>query len=191
MATVVIAPDLYNNPAKSAIPGSRRDFRYYAWAVANQLTTVIIALGILPALHRLSALDIECSDMDSGSSHTLSVGLLNSYYNRPVASAAAPGWDVHTGTPGIPIQTGSTTGATTPGEADALGGTTPILALGCNIITSSSIPQAGGRASMATNLTPMITLGISNFDRIIGVQFTAVGTAVAGYIGIVYALDYD
>jgi hypothetical protein len=191
MASVIIAPDLYSNPAKSAIPGSRRDFRSYSWAAAYQTVGYIIALGILPAYHRLSALELECSDMDSGSSHTLSVGLLNSYYNRPVASSAAPGWDLHTGTPGIPIQTGSTTGATTPGESDGLGGTTPILALGCNIITSSNIPQAGGRASMATNLTPMLTLGVSQFDRIIGLQLTAVGTAVAGYVGMVYALDFD
>ena len=191
MATIIIAPDLYSNPPKTSIPGSRRDYRAYTWAAANQLTTVIIALGILPAYHRLSALDLECADMDSGTSHTLSVGLLNSYYNQALASAAAPGWDAYTATPGIAAQVGSTTGATTPAEAAGKGGTTPILALGCNIITSSNIAQAGGRASMATNLTPTITLGISQYDRIIGLQFTAVGTAVAGQVAIVYAVDFD
>ena len=191
MATIIIAPDLYSNPAKSAIPGSRRDYRAYTWAAANQLTTVIIALGILPAYHRLSGLELECADMDSGSSHALSVGLLNSYYNQALAAVATPGWDAYTATLGIAAQVGSATGATTPAEAAAKGGTTPILALGCNIITSSTAPQAGGHASMATNLTPSITLGISQYDRIIGLQFTAVGTAVAGQVAIFYSVDED
>jgi hypothetical protein len=191
MATVIIAPDLYSNPPKSAVPGSRKDFRSYAWPAATQTTGYVLALGILPAYHRLSALELECSDMDSGTTHAISVGLLNSYYNRPVAAAATPGWDVHTGKVGIPIQVGSTTGDTTPGEADLLGGTTPILALGCFIITASTIPQAGGRASMDVSLTPMITLGLSKLDRIIALALTATGTAVAGTVAIAYTLDFD
>jgi hypothetical protein len=190
MATVIYAPDFYTNPPKTAIPGARNAARTYKWAAADQLTTNILALGILPAGHRLMSLALECSDMDSATSHALSVGLLNSYYNQAEASVAAPGWDAYTGTIGIPVQVGSTSGATTPAEAAGKGGTTPILALGCNIITSSTVPQAGGRATATATLTPFMTLGVSQYDRIIALQFTAVGTAVLGYVGIEYIIDF-
>ena len=191
MATVIIAPDLYTNPPKLAMPGTRRDFRSYSWASADQLAANVIALGILPAGHRLTDLVLECAKLDGGSSHALSVGLLNSYYGQALASATAPGWDAYTAAVGIAAQTGSTTGATTPAEAAAKGGSTPILALGCNIITSSTTPQAGGRATMTTTLSPSITLGVSKYDRIIALQLTAVGTAQAGIVAIGYTLDYD
>jgi hypothetical protein len=189
MASIIIAPELYSRPPINAMPGARVDVRSYTWAAADQVATNVVALGILPAYHWLANLFLETADMDSGSSHTVSVGLLNSYYNQALAASASPGWDQYTATIGIAAQVGSTTGATTPAEKAGYGGTTPILALGCNIITSSTVMQNGGRATYTTTLTPTTTLGVSQYDRIIGVQLTAVGTAVAGQITLIYEVD--
>jgi hypothetical protein len=188
--TVKLAPDLYTNPPKTAICGARVDYREINLATTDLITTQIIALGILPAGHRLMDLQLECGDMDSGAGLTITVGLLNSYYNRRSASAAYPGWDEHNGTLAIPAQIGSATGATTPAEADGEGGVSPVLATGFDIITASTVGQAGGRDEIDLDKTPTITLGISAYDRIIGVAFPAAPAgAVAGKLAIFYEID--
>ena len=189
--TIKYNPDLYTNPPKTAIPGARIDYREMDLVVGDLITTQILAIGILPAGHRLLNLELESADLDSHTTPTITitVGLLNHYYNRPDATVE-PGWNAHNITPGIPAQVGSASGATTPAEADGDGGSTVVLATGSDIITASTIGQGGGRAGMTLVLTPTISLGVSKLDRIIGIQFAAAAaTAQAGKIAIKAYID--
>jgi hypothetical protein len=190
--TVKYAPDFYTNPPKSAVPGARVDYREISLLTTDLITTQIIALGILPAGHRLLDLKLESSDLDSHTTPTITitVGLLNHYYNEAEACAAHPGWDANDIEPGIPAQVGSDAGATTPAEIDGEGTTTPVLTTGSDIITASTIGQGGGIAGPTSTLTPSMSLGVSKKDRIIGVQFAALPeTAAAGRLAIKYEID--
>jgi hypothetical protein len=83
MAAIVLNPDLYTKPPKTAIPGARKVYRSMAVTAAQLLTTNIFAIGVLPAGHRLSDLKLELSRIDSQTSPdlTINVGILNCYYN--------------------------------------------------------------------------------------------------------------
>lgn len=165
--TVKYAPDLYTNPPKTAIPGARVDYRDISLLTTDLITTQIIALGILPAGHRLMNLELESDALDSGSDTiTVTVGILNSYYNQPVASVADPGWD---------------------------DGTSPVLATGYDIIQASNIARAGGRAQPTATLDFTRTIGVDHSnDRIIGVGFPAApNTAAAGHLAIICTIDED
>jgi hypothetical protein len=185
--------DIYTNPPKSAVPGARYDYREIAVLAADLISTQVLAMGVLPAGHRLLNLELEAGALDSHTTPTLTitVGLLNNYFNEAEASAAHPGWDAHNITLAIPAQVGGATGATTPAEVDAGGATTPALATGSDIITATTVGRVGGISKIwPATLTPAISLGISKKDRIIGVQFPAgSATAVAGRLAIKYEID--
>src|SRR5271169_1798395 len=90
MATLVLAPDLYTAPPKTAIPGSRVDYREIPLTAAQCVSTNIVALGVIPANHRLMGGAIEVANaMDQNATTTakFALGILNSYYNAPTPTA--------------------------------------------------------------------------------------------------------
>lgn len=89
--TVLLAPDLYSRNPVSAVPGARRDFRSISLATTDLITTQIIALGVLPAGHRLHDLNLETDSLDSDTTGaiTVSVGILNSNYNAALNASPA------------------------------------------------------------------------------------------------------
>jgi hypothetical protein len=181
--TLKLAPDLYTNPGKTAIPGMRVDFRKISLVVGDLITTQIVALGILPAGHRLMHAFIESASLDSNTTTTITVtvGVLNTYYNESPA-----------GTTGIKFNAGSTpqsaadysSGGQTATDVD------PQLVTGQNIITASTIPRAGGRVDVFS-LAFSTAIGIdTKYDRIIAIQFPALpATAAAGVFGLGLVID--
>jgi len=158
--SLIIAPDLYNKPPLAPVPGARWDFRKWAAAVAQLVNANIIALVPIPAYCYVLGFCLEVDTaMDTGNTMTLDVGVLNSYYNGAVASAANPGIDL---------------------------GTSPAVMSGYTIITGSTIGRAGGRIDYsATAFTQAI--GSSQYTRIMALKISAaVGTGVAGgmYLGL-------
>ena len=168
--TVKIAPDLYTKPPKNAMPGARKEYRVVALATGDLVTSQGIALAVLPAGHRLHDLTLEVDKLDSNGSPaiTINVGLLNSYYNSPLAATGTPGWDA---------------------------GTSTALATGYNIFTSATVGQTGGRLVAPSPATLEFTsaIGVDYIhDRIIGVSFgVAPATAAAGNLGITFTIDMD
>jgi hypothetical protein len=154
--TVKIAPDLYSKPPKSAPEGAQLDYRSIALATTDLVTTQLLALGILPAGHRLDIFGLESSDLDTNATPTItvSVGILNSNYGEAV---------------------------------DA----TPALESGMNILTDSTICQAGGRATPTLAFSKAIGIDETN-DRIIALQFTnAPATGTSGTVGIITGTAAD
>ena len=166
--TLKIAPDLYSNQPRTAIPGARHDFRKIALLTTDEITTQIIALGILPAGHRLNGVVVECDQLDTLTTMTMNVGILNAYYDTPTTYGAY----------------------NSGGVADTTA--TPVLVAGQNILTASTIGQTGGRASAAT-LAFTSAIGVDNTkDRIVGIQFPAAGSGVkAGNLYLGLTIDED
>ena len=170
--TLKVAPDFATNPAKSAIPGARVDFRTIELLTTDLVTTQIIALGIIPASHRLLDFALETDDLDTGSTLTITVGLLN-----VVGRGGA--WLV-------------STAATTPDSGDyAMGGSnhTPALIANKDAITADTIGRTGGRATSSLAFTEAIGVN-HNYDRCLAVKFPAAPTgAVAGTLNLILTLD--
>jgi len=175
--TVTYAPDLYSSPPKNAMPGARLEYREMAIGTTEMLTTIIFALGILPVGHRLTHFRVECTDMDSGSSATLDVGLLNSYYNEKLASASHAGWDA-----------GASPALVNAFDNSAITGTTINL-----LLSASTLPQAGGWVEPAATNPYSHMIGVDpTHDRIIAAQFKAApGTAVDGTLAFIVGMDWD
>lgn len=172
--TLKVAPTLYSKPPKAGVPGLSYDYRTMEVLAADvESTTQILALGVLPAGHRLLDAFIECDDLDSATTLTISVGILNTYYNEAVAASGA-------------AAAYSSGGATNTA-------TQPELVSGQNIFTEDTIGQTGGRKDLSESaLTPCLSIGVDlNKSRIIAVQFPAGATGVAGTlsIGILSAPD--
>jgi hypothetical protein len=170
--TLKLAPDLYTKPGKTSIPGMRVDFRQISVLTTDLVTTQIIALGVLPAGHRLMGAFIESDSLDSHATTTLTitVGVLNTYHNQaPATSAVAADYD--------------SGGATNTG-------TEPELVTGQNIIAASTIGRAGGRVdSFALAFSTAIGIDATK-DRIIAIQFAALpATAQAGVLGLGLVID--
>src|SRR3989304_1774483 len=88
---LILCPDLYTKPPKSAIPGARIDRRTIALTTAQVANSNIVALGVLPAGCRLHGFYLESDDLDSGANTiTLDLGVLNTYYNQAEATVAVP-----------------------------------------------------------------------------------------------------
>ena len=177
MATLKLSPTLYSVPPKNAVPGARTIYASYAVLAADQIATQLIGLAVLPAGHRLMAASLESADMDTGAALTISVGILNTYYNQAAATVAVP----------AAYNSGGVTDT----------GTTPALVSGQNLFTSETIGQAGGRVNMpgavTTTLTPSTSIGVDYAnDRIIAVQFPVppAGTQ-AGTLALIYTIDQD
>ena len=170
--TLAVAPELYTKPGLNATPGARVDYRAIALLTTDLITTQLIALGILPAGHRLMGVSIESTDLDTGTSPaiTLSVGILNTYYGQAAATAAVPA--------------AYSSGGATATDVD------PQLVSGQNIITSSTLCQAGGRTNtMVLGFTKAIGVDATK-DRIIEIQFPVVPTvAAAGTLGLIITTD--
>ncbi len=181
--TLKVAGDLYSKPPLNALGGARLSLRKISILTTDLITTQIIALNVLPAGHRLVDAWIEASDMDSGTTLTISVGILNTYYNEQVA-----------GTSGFRYKLGSAQAAA---DYSSGGGTNtdsePNLVSGQNLITSSTVGQAGGRAGLTTTLNPSDDIGVDDdLDRIVAVQFPVAPTgAVAGTIMLGLLIDRD
>lgn len=194
MTNTIYYGDIYTNPPKSAVPGARWDHREYDVLTTDLVTTHILAIGVLPAGHRLLDLKLEVAILDSHTTPTLTitVGLLNNYYGDPDVTVKA-GWDKANITPGIAAQVGSASGATTPAEVAEGGSSTVALVTGSDIITASTIGRttAGvAKLGATATLTPTLSLGVSKKDRIIAVQFpAAAATAVAGKLAVDYCVD--
>jgi hypothetical protein len=168
-----LAADLFLKPPKTG-DGVVADFRTVELATADEVTSQLYAIGILPAGYRLRDFAVETDDLDSGGSPAaaFSVGVLNAFGN---------GWYTANGL--TPYDDGETT------IQDA--GYTAALISGMNLITTSTIGQAGGRAD--NSLPIMNNLGVvEDYDRIIALQFTTVpATAQAGTFSISMLMAKD
>ena len=175
----VLAPDLYTKPALNALGGARWSYRTYAAGTSDLVTTEIIGINILPAGHRLVGGFIECDQLDTSATTaiTITVGVLNAYFDSPTTYGS--------------YNSGSHTDS----------GTVAALVSGQNLITTSTIGQAGGRESIGTTtskstastLQPSQSIGVDKqYDRIIAVIFpVAPGTAKAGNITVAIEIDRD
>lgn len=87
--TVKLAANLYTKPPKSAPEGAQMDYRSVSLATTDLITTQIVALGVLPAGHRLDFCALESSDLDSNVSKKItgSLGILNSDYGDALDDA--------------------------------------------------------------------------------------------------------
>lgn len=185
--TLKIAPELYSKMPKAAYGGARQVFRSISLLTTDLVTTQLIALGVLPAGHRLGAFFVESDDLDTGTTPTitLDIGILNTYWGEAAASSSNA------------ADYNNATGRTEEGGADTQTdtGTAPALVTGHNLVTASTICQAGGRLTgpYPTTLSPSYDIGVdSDKDRIIAVQFSAApDTATTGVLGIAYTIDQD
>ena len=191
MAKIAVhyAPDLYSKPPKSAIPGARVDFRQMELTAAElQITAAnnhILAIGVLPAGHRLMGLFIEADPLSTGADLVYDVGILNNYYNQPEANVAAGvvGFDL-----GIVPALVSSSITLEDGTVIAYS----------NIITGLTLGQssAGGRVSLdhapAALRPTLVGVGVDKIhDRIIAINITTQATTgVAGTISVGILTDY-
>jgi hypothetical protein len=176
MATLKIGDELYTKPALNAIGGARWEYKVQAILAADlSLTTQFIAMAVLPAGHRLMDAFVESADLDTGGpSVTLNVGILNTYYGEPAASASKPA------------------AYNSGGATDT--GVTPALVSGQNILTSSTVCGTGGRVGISgSTLTPSKDIGVDKTkDRIIAIQFpVAATTPAAGNLVLGILIDRD
>lgn len=179
--TAQLAPELYSKPPKTAIGGLRYDFRSMELTKAQLEVAVannaILALGVIPAGHRLAGLVVECDDLSEAADIVFDVGILNSYYEEAVASATDAGFD--TGTAPALVSSSITL-------ADGT-----VIAYG-NILTGSTVGQTGGRVETLA-LAMMNNIGVDKLhDRIVAIDITtAAATGKAGTIGLGLLLDQD
>jgi hypothetical protein len=171
---LIKAASLYTKPPKTGV-GPNREYRTHALTEAQNVTGNLIALGILPARHRLCDLRLEVDPLDTGTALVLAVGILNTYYNEPDASATdAAAYD--------------SGGATNTGTA-------PALVSGHNIITGATIGRssANGSSGITVDEIPAHAIGVDNTkDRIIAVEITTGSTTdIAGDISIAYETAED
>jgi hypothetical protein len=168
------AASLYTKPPKTGV-GPNRDYRTHALTAAQNVTGDIVALGILPAGHRLHDLRLEVDPLDTGTAIILDVGILNTYYNEAEAAVGAAA-DYDSG-----------------GQTDT--GTAPALVSGHNIITGATIGRssADGTGGITVTEIPSHAIGVDTTkDRIIAVKIaTQATTAIAGDISIVYETAED
>ena len=171
--TLKIAPDLYTKPPKTAESGARWDYRSIALATTDMITTQIVALGVLPAGHRLMDYFLESDDIDKATSAAITVGILNTYYGEAEASA----------TNAAAYNSGGATNTDTE----------PKLVTGQDLVTASDVGQAGGRAAKTSTLHFTEDIGVDySKDRIVALQFsTAPGTPAAGTVGLGLCIDQD
>ncbi len=171
---LIKAANLYTKPPKTGV-GPNVDYRAHTLTTAQNVTGNIVALGILPAKHRLQDLRLEVDPLDTGTAIVLNVGILNTYYNEAEASATAPA-DYSSG------------GATNTGTA-------PALVSGHNIITGATIGRssADGTAGITATEIPSHAIGVDTTkDRIIAVEIgTQATTAAEGDIAIAYVTAED
>lgn len=186
MATLVYPADFFTRPPKTPIPGARFDFRVYTPTVVELAATdIFIAMGILPAGCRLFFAGLEAAGSMAASGLTISVGILNTYYNAPdngiAASVAHPA-------------TYNSGGATNTGTA-------PALVSGQNIFTSATIGVAGGltvmgsqaAASGTATIFPFSAIGVDQYkDRILAAYFpVAATTPVSIAMRLLLGFDMD
>ena len=167
--SLILCPDLYTKPPKSAIPGARIDRRTITLTTAQVANDNIVALGVLPAASRLQGFYLESADLDSGANTiAINLGVLNTYYNQAAATVAVPA-DYDSG-----------------GQTNT--GTAPALVSGQNILSLSDVAQAGGRIEYSA-LDFSDDIGVDNDkDRIIAAEFKTVGTGAGGKLtlGLLY-----
>ena len=183
------APTLYTKPPKSAIPGARVDFRQMELTKAElevaAANNSILAIGILPAGHRLCGLFVECDPLSTGADLVFDVGILNNYYNEPEANVAAVVVGFDSGV--VPALVSSSV-TLADGTVIAYG---KILA-GATIGRSSAAGRVDSLAS--TSLAPsLVSVGVDKIhDRIIAIDITTQATTgVAGTIAIGVLTDME
>lgn len=174
--TLKVAPDLYNAAPINCDSGARFIHREIELVVGDLISTQLLALAVLPAGHKLISAALESDDLDTNTSPalTISVGILNTYYNKPAATAVVPA-------------------AYGPGSKDTYVATAtdvdPQLVSGQNIFTTETTGQAGGRKTPTLAFTDAIGVDYTR-DRVIAIQFPTVpGTAAAGTIGLILGID--
>lgn len=171
---LIKAADLYTKPPRGIV-GMNMEYRAHNLTAAQNVTGNLVALGILPAKHRLIDLRLEVDPLDTGTAIVLNVGILNTYYNEHDASAtAAAAYD-------------------SGGQTNT--GTAPALVSGHNIITAATIGRssADGTGGITATEIPSHAIGVDTTkDRIIAVEVgTQATTAIAGHIAIAYQTAED
>jgi hypothetical protein len=148
------------------------DYRSISLLTTDLVSTQLVALGVLPAGHRLMGGFVESAALDSHTTTTLtlSVGVLNTYYGQAAATAAVPA--------------AYSSGGATNTDVD------PQLVTGQNVITASTIGRTGGRVnSFVLGFSKDIGIDYTK-DRIIAVQFPAApATAAAGVLALGLLID--
>lgn len=172
--SLIKAADLYTKPPKTGV-GPNVNYRTHALTEAQNVTGNIVALGILPARHRLLDLRLEVDGLDTGTALVLNVGILNTYYNEADASVTEP----------AAYDSGGATNT----------GTAPALVSGHNAISSATIGRSSavGSEGMSAALNPSLAIGVDNTkDRIIAVELgTGSTTDIAGDIALIYTTAED
>lgn len=179
--TLKIAPDLYSKPPKTATPGARFERRTISLLTTDLITTQLVALAVLPAGHRANffALESDALDAHATTTITVSVGILNTYYNEKEAAADNA------------ADYNNATGRTESPGTDTNTATQPELVSNHNIFTASTVARAGGRVYPSLAFTDAIGVDSKN-DRIIAIQFAAApATAQAGDISVIMGIDQD
>jgi hypothetical protein len=179
--TLKIAPDLYSNPPKTAIPGARTEYRTISLATTDLITTQLVALAVLPAGHRWTGSVLESGSLDAHTTTTItcSVGILNTYYNQAAATSS------------VAADYNNATGRTESPGTDTDTNTDPQLVSNHNAFTASTVCRAGGRVYPSLAFTKSVGVD-SKKDRIIAVQFPAApATAQAGFLSLINTFDID
>lgn len=187
---ITIAPTLYTKPPKTAMPGARFDFRQMEVTKAQLEVTAannsILAVGVLPAGHRLMGLFVEVDALSTGADLVFDVGILNSYYNEPEANVAAGDVGFDAGT--VPrLATGNVT------LADASVIAYSNIMTGCIVGQSSAAGRVALDTATAALLPSLVGVGVDPFhDRIIAIDITTeAGTGIAGTVAIGALYDMD
>ena len=171
---LILASDLYTKPPVNPMPGSRWDVRSFAITAAQLVNGNIIAMIPFPAECVANDFFLETSALDPGNTMTLAIGILNSYYQGPVAAVGHAG------------------GAYTDGGVSVAGldaNVVPTLIAGSNMLTASTIGRAGGRV-FDSALAYVTAQGVSHYHRIIAIGITAaVGTPTLGTITL--GVEFD
>jgi hypothetical protein len=145
----------------------------------------ILALGVLPAGARLMALFAEFDALSTGADIVANIGILNSYYNEPVADATHHGIDGATHVPEL--------------EDSSVTLDDGAVIAYSNIMTGLTIGRssAAGRVALDTATAALVPSGVGVgvdklHDRIIAIDFTTeASTGAAGTVAIGYAFDFD
>ncbi len=190
--TIKLDSNLYVKPGLNALGGARWVYRKISIGTADLVTTQIIAASIISAGHRLLDGFIESTVLDTNGTTavTLTVGILNSYFGEQPAGTIGTRLKAPTAAPS------ATANYSSGGVTDTTA--SPVLVSGQDLITASTVGQAGGRVRIGISttsytLTPSYSIGVDkDLDRIVALKFpVAPGTAQAGTILIGLLLDRD
>jgi hypothetical protein len=144
----------------------------------------ILALGVLPAGCRLMGLFVEVDPLSTGADIVFDVGILNSYYGDPVASATVHGIDGATHVPELENSSVTLADGTVIAYSNIL--------TGCTIGRSSAAGRVALDTATAALVPSLVGVGVDKLhDRIIAIDITTQATTgAAGTVALGYCFDF-